>query len=396
MKATNKSGKKNDDFGFPKPQPGKFRPQISTTFSSGAQPEPNVVTITGMPKLAAMLQEVGMKVLETQVEDGEPLDIEPADCVFAGEMAVAVASAKNGNSSLSTRIQAIDVEVPQPLFEIADAIGAVTDDNGVAHPLANADKLAINHFVAAAFTASKPGTVEEVERITREANSYVPFPADKPVYLVPKELASHDDFSKAKVAMERSVSPSFWTNRVKNDWISSAAKYEKKVKDSSFLGWLIINRKELTKGRVSQKEEYIMQIGHIMLRDKYPTIRHYAEAITTDSDLRRLGVLELDELFRLVDVQAKRCKRSIGRLLATVFPVKRTREISPEGDTSMLVNVTAEYMETCGKVDDQALTTAFLGGFTNTNCDKGCHYRPHEDWRAFAYKWISSFQIDNG
>jgi len=394
MKATKerKPGKEKDF--FPKPEPGKYRPQISTNFSCGAQPEPISVTLGGMPRLAAMLQEIGMKVLEQSVEDGEPLDIEPADCVFTGEIAIAVAAAKNGNSDIATRIQAIDCVVPEPLFDIADSLGSFTDENGVSRTIANADELAASHLLAASVTASKGATVEEVEQVTVEAENYVPFPLKIPKYLVPKELANHEDFVKAQVAIERSVSPTFFVRTKKNDWNSSMQKYCKKVEDSTIIGWIISHNGDLDKGRVSEKEEYLMSIGHIALRGKYPNLRRFAEHTTKDAILRKLGVIEIDTVFHLVDVQAKRCARSIGKLLAVVMPTKRTREITSEGDSSMLVSYTTERLESHGRAEEAALTHAFLGQFRNSVKKKQCHYRPSETWKSFARRWLASYILE--
>jgi len=386
--------KKNKVSWIPAPQPGKFPVLVKSSFSPGTAISPVTVTVSTIPQIARILYESGVALLEDELDTSEGLDLEPADITFAGEIAVAVAAAKNGNSKLSKDIATINCAVPEPLFNIADAIGDTTDQFGTLRKLENADSLALSHYVASAACAEKLGVQADIEEIILEAANYVAYPIDDPKILVPKEYLIKDELARCKSEIKRAFSPTTFRKSHNERWNDTMTKHLKKAEnDNHFLGFIERMRMRFGQARDVETRGYLDSMTNFMLHRKYQKIRGLANRVSEDILFKTTGILELKGLHKMVHTQTKRCKRSIGTLLAYIIPSKSTRELTRKGSTACLINGKLDnklQADAVSSVEDQTL--AYVARYEVTPQPTRCAYILDEDWNLFTNAWLLSFR----
>jgi len=381
---------------LPVPQPGKYKVQIQTIFSTGTPVSPVSISVTTIPQVADLLYKAGVSLLEERYVKGSTLDIEPADVLFAGEIAIAVAAAKNGNSELSKQIAVLDCHVPEPLYEIADSIGIVTDEFGTSRPLENADELALSHYVAAAASVSKLGIFEEVQELILETKNYVAYPKDKPKLLVPVEYLSNELFAKCASTANRMTSPSLFKKN-SDRWTESMVKHKKKKScEPNFLVYLENMRLRFLAQKETESSAFISNLVYIMLHEKYPRARALAKTTSKDLIYAPAGIIELEHLRRLTDIQIKRCARSIGKLLDEVIPSRKTIGITRKGTLAMLISSGPDGTMTVDHPsEEENQTLAYVAQFKVHPTPIKCKYTPQEEWNTFTNEWIYSYQTEN-
>lgn len=380
---------------IPMPQPGKFPVLVKSSFSPGTAISPVTVTVSTIPQVARILYESGIALLEEELDTSEGLDLEPADITFAGEIAIAVAAAKNGNTKLSKDIATINCAVPEPLFNIADALGDTTDQFGTLRKLENADSLAISHYVTAAACTEKLGMQSSIEEILLEAADYVAYPIDDPQILVPKEYLIKSELARCKSEIKRAFSPTTFRKSHNERWNDSMTKHLKKAEnDNHFLGFIERMRLRFGQARDVETRGYLDSMTNFMLHRKYQKIRGLANRISVDILFKTTGILELKGLHKMVHAQTKRCKRSIGTLLAYVIPSRTTRELTRKGSTACLIDCQLDNTiraNAVSSVEDQTL--AYVARYSVTPQPNRCVYTIEEDWNLFTNAWLLSFRI---
>jgi len=339
-----------------------------------------------------LLCNIGIGVLKSIVDDGEPIDLQPADVIFAGEIAVSVAAAKNGQSDLLSRIAKIECEVPQPLFDIADAIGCQTDDLGTVRSLENAEKLAVSHLIAACATDDPLGQCEDIDKIVSETEGYVAYPKADPRLFVPIEYTQPESYDKCARIMERVSSPKIFS-KTPNSLTKDFHKFKKNRKGSATLmDFLDYEDKKLGSSRESSVTGYLLDIARVMIRDKYSQTKAFASRIGSNTQHQALGIIDIDNVFKIVKVRTNRCARSIGRLFKIIMPCRNTRELTKEGTFESLMHSGANGSIICQRqAEAEELTLAYVAQYKIEPTPHQCIYTPGTHWESFVDEWIRSF-----
>jgi len=372
----------------PVPQPGKFAPRIQTAFVSSAEVTQVQVTLTAMPALAGVLHAIGFSALEAKVEEGEPIDLQPTDIAFAGELTASVSASLSVPVPLAQRIRLIDAPVPLPLLQIADTLGTVHDDLGVQHELLNAHGLMINHFIAAGHAAMPNATLQSTVEAENEARQYTEYPEENPKFFMPNvfvEEAFFKENSKPILAAQEAL---------RDAGVNSPAPSKKKNDTKSFARWILESSTwDYSKIKPDDMELIGLQLAK-KLQCSRPTLKQLARTVNKSQFLSSLGVIEIDPLFKTVEQFIKRTDRTITQFLGAVMPVGSTQSLTPEGSPASIIHVTNGQLTSSAKCSDLDLTLAFLIGMKVKPPPTVCTYKCSEEWKPFAEKWIRSFLLE--